>query len=375
MSKKTVDLFCGAGGLSLGFEMAGYEVLAGVDNEESFLKTFEKSHDDATSINRDLSNNGIKQVIEEQKIDPGILDVVIGGPPCQGFSTAGDRMIDDPRNKLVKEYTKAVKQIKPDVFLMENVTGLASMENGVGELVTEELSAIFDEMGYDSQYKILNAVNFGVPQKRERLFFVGAKKELSFNFSWPEPSHYSQNSLTSFSEDGQTHLTVGDAISDLPPLEPGQEKNRYASEPKTSYQRWARKRSSELMNHDSPNHSDVVVERIKNIPPGGNHSDLPEELQLNSGYPNIYGKLEWDRPADTITGNYGCASAPGRFLHPRDNRVLSVREGARLQSFPDEIELHGNRSERYKQVGNAVPPLLAKALAESINRALKGVND
>jgi len=370
---KTLDLFCGAGGLSLGFEMAGYEVLAGVDNEESFLKTFEKSHENATPIKKDLHDNGIKDVIENEQIDLNDIDVVIGGPPCQGFSTAGNRMIEDPRNELVKEYTNSIREIKPKVFLMENVTGLSSMENGVGELVTDELVDIFEEIGYKTKYKILNSVNFGVPQKRKRLFFVGIKDEINIDFRWPEPSYFSPNSLSAFKDSSKTHLTVRDAISDLPKLKAGGEINNYKKEPENSYQRWARKKSTRLLNHHAPNHGKTVLERIKNIPPGGNHSDLPEELQLNSGYPNIYGKLEWDSPSDTITGNFGCASAPGRFLHPRDNRVLSVREGARLQSFPDHIEIFGNKSEMYKQIGNAVPVVMATKLGIAIKNQIDEV--
>jgi len=370
MELNTIDLFCGAGGLSLGFELEGFNVIAGVDNHESYLETFKDSHNNSKPIKHDLSDDGIKKILQKNDINTDNIDVVIGGPPCQGFSTAGNRMIEDSRNKLVIEFCKSIKELNPRAFLMENVTGLTSMKNGVGELVVEELTDLFGELGYNVDYKVLSASDFGVPQLRKRLFIVGIRDEVKFN--WPKNTHFRKGPLDTFVETNgkKDYLTVRQAISDLPSLNPGEKKEKYISEPKTDYQKWARNDENKLKNHSAPNHSKIVIKRIKNIPQGGNHSDLPEELQLNSGYPNIYGKLSWDSPSDTITGNFGCASAPGRFLHPKDNRVLSVREGARLQSFPDTVKFYGSKSDQYQQVGNAVPPLLVKSLAKSIKRCI-----
>jgi len=370
MKLNVVDLFCGAGGLSIGFEMAGFEIVVGIDIEASFLKSFNSAHPGAVAIKEDLNKNKVKEMLKTHDINAEEVHVVIGGPPCQGFSTVGNRMIDDPRNNLVREFARAVKELKPPIFLMENVPGLASMKNGVGELIVEELLKVFEDLGYKTVYNILVAADYGVPQLRKRLFFVGIRRDLNASFSWPNRTHFPKTSLQSHMSEGKKYVTVREAISDLPSLKAGEEKVEYKSPPKNDYQKWARMGCKNLLNHKTPNHSEIVLERIRNIPPGGNHSNLPTELKLKSGYPNIYGRLRWDEPADTITGNFGCASAPGRFIHPEDDRVLSVREGARLQSFPDKIEFFGSLSQQYKQVGNAVPPLLAKAVANSIKSTL-----
>lgn len=366
MGLKVLDLFSGAGGLSLGFEMAGFDILAGIDIEKPFLKSFEVSHPNSIAINEDLSNKDIKSVLKNNEIDYKEIEVVIGGPPCQGFSTAGNRMVDDPRNKLVRVYAKAIKDLYPCLFLMENVPGLASMKNGIGERVADELIKFFEDMGYKTHFNVLVAADYGVPQLRKRIFFVGVREDFEDTFLWPKKTHYPKDSLMPFS-DSNNYLTVTDAISDLPKLNAGEVATEYDCPPQTKYQKWAREGSKKLYNHKAPKHSDVVIERIKNIPQGGNHSDLPEKLKLKSGYPNIYGRLSSVLPADTITGNFGCASAPGKFLHPTDNRVLTVREGARLQSFPDHVEFFGTLNQMYKQVGNAVPPLMAKAIATSMS--------
>jgi DNA (cytosine-5)-methyltransferase 1 len=362
---KAIDLFSGAGGLSLGFEMAGIDILAGIDVEKQFLRSYEFSHPNSIAILEDLSQQEIIPLLERYNIDPNEVEMIIGGPPCQGFSTAGNRMVDDPRNRLVKVFAKAIKDLNPNLFLMENVSGLASMKNGVGESVADELIKFFEKMGYRTYSKVLVAADYGVPQLRKRIFFVGVRKDIKNTFSWPKKTHYPKGSLMSFS-DAKEYLTVIEAISDLPKINAGEFSLEYDCLPKNGYQKWARGSNKKLYNHKAPNHSELVIERIKNIPQGGNHSDLPEELKLKSGYPNIYGRLKSGFPADTITGNFGCASAPGRFIHPIYNRVLTVREGARLQSFPDCIEFFGSLSQMYKQVGNAVPPLMAKSLAKSV---------
>jgi DNA (cytosine-5)-methyltransferase 1 len=365
-----IDLFCGAGGLSLGFEMAGFNILAGFEIEPKFLDTYKSSHPNTIGFNEDLNNVNITELLNENKIDPNTIDVVIGGPPCQGFSTVGNRMIDDPRNNLVRIYANIVKEIKPKIFLMENVSGLESMKNGKGELIKDELIEIFNEIGYNVKSKVLLAADYGVPQLRKRIFFVGIKKDYEYNFKFPTPTYYDKNSLFAYSDNSKKYITVKEAISDLPVIECKESSQGYDKDPSNDYQRYCRGDCTTLFNHKAPNHSELVIERIKNIPQGGNHSDLPEHLKLKRGYPNIYGKLDENKPADTITGNCGCASAPGRFLHPTSNRVITVREACRLQSIPDFVEFKGSNSQQYKQVGNAVPPLLAKAIALEIKNSL-----
>ena len=304
-----------------------------------------------------MNNTDILKLLPKNNIDIADIDVVVGGPPCQGFSSVGKRMIDDPRNKLVKVYADIVNKIKPKMFLMENVSGLASAKNADNEFVKDELIEIFSLMNYTVKSKVLLAANFGVPQLRKRIFFVGIRNDYPFNFTFPESSH-------------EKYLTVDEAISDLDEIDCGEASKTYKSKPKNDYQKYCRKNTKKVLNHEASKHSDLVVNRIKNIPQGGNHNDLPENLKLKHGYSNIYGKLDENRAADTITGNCGCASAPGRFLHPTINRVITVREASRLQSIPDYVEFKGSKTKQYKQVGNAVPPLLAKAIACEFKNSL-----
>ena len=196
-----IDLFCGAGGLSLGFEMADFNILAGFEIEPKFLDTYTSSHPNTIGFNEDLNEADILELLKENDIDPNDIDVVIGGPPCQGFSTVGNRMIDDPRNNLVRIYADIVDTIKPKMFLMENVSGLASMKNGQNELIKDELIDIFNDIGYNVESKVLLAADYGVPQLRKRIFFVGIRKEYEYNFKFPAPTHHDKSSLLSYSTD------------------------------------------------------------------------------------------------------------------------------------------------------------------------------
>lgn len=364
-----VDLFCGAGGLSHGFQKAGFNILLGIDKEENFLKAFDNSHPEAEAVNADLSEKSIEEITEEAGIGEDEVDVVIGGPPCQGFSTVGDRKQSDDRNKLVRSFADSLDKLKPEIFLMENVTGLKSMKDEHGNNVINELEKMFNQHGYQIKYKVLKASEYGVPQDRERLFIIGRKEGIE-EFEWPQSTHTNKNSIQAHSGEKETILTVREALSDIPDLTAGEKKTQYEREPSNKYQKELRQDSDEVLNHKTPDHSETVRERLRNIPQGGNHGDLPEDLQLNSGYGNIYGRLDEEKTADTITGNFGCVSAPGRFIHPTDDRALTVREGARLQSFPDHYEFFGSQSDQYKQVGNAVPPILAEKLAEKIREII-----
>jgi DNA (cytosine-5)-methyltransferase 1 len=251
---------------------------------------------------------------------------------------------------------------------MENVAGLSSMKNGLGNLVKEELFKLFNKIGYNVSSKVLLSADYGVPQLRKRIFFVGIQKDYNYYFNFPKPTHFVKNTL--FSSKDNIYLTVNDAISDLPKINCNESSEEYSSKPQNSYQAKLRKNSKTVFNHKAPKHSDIVLEQIKNIPQGGNHGDLPEILKLKKGYPNIYGKLDENKPADTITGNCGCASTPGKFIHPTSNRVLTVREASRLQSFPDYVKFFGSVNEQYKQVRNSVPPLMTKSVAEEVKNSL-----
>lgn len=351
---KVIDLFCGCGGLSEGFEDAGFEIISGNDVDKNMIESFKLNHPKAKAIFGDITKISSEELLNGNRKEEVIL--VIGGPPCQGFSTVGNRKEEDPRNKLFYEFVRVVRDIKPKMFVLENVTGILTMQGGrVKDTIKEE----FEKLGYKVKIKILHAEEFGVPQKRRRTFFVGHLFDKEFEFPKPE-----------FDGVNKKFRTVWDAIGDLPDLEIKQEKKDYDKEPQTDFQKFLRNGQKTLEEHKAPNHSELMIKRMECIGQGQNHSNLPEHLKLGSGYPNIYGRLIADEPSDTITGNCGCVSAPGRFIHPLKHRAITVREGARLQSFRDSKKFIGSQSSKYKQVGNSVPPLLAKALALKIKEFL-----
>jgi len=366
--KKVVDLFCGCGGLSEGFEDAGFNVVAGNDLDKNMIESFKLNHPKANAIIGDINKITSEHLLRDNKKEE--ITLVIGGPPCQGFSTVGDRKEDDPRNKLFYEFVRVVREIKPKMFVMENVPGLLTMQEGeVKEIIKKE----FEKLSYRVNVQILKAEEFGVPQKRRRVFFVG--NLFGRNFDFPKPTHRSgykdlnQKKLTLDCIKNAT--TVWEAISDLPEINSNQEAKNYDKEPRNDFQKFLRNGEKVLKEHKAPGHSEIMIERMKHIQQGQNHSNLPQNLKLKSGYPNIYGRLIANEPADTITGNCGCISAPGRFIHPFSHRAITIREAARLQSFRDSKKFCGNQNSKYKQVGNAVPPLLAKALALKIKTFLE----
>ena len=354
MNYKVIDLFCGCGGLSEGFEDAGFFVVSGNDIDKNMMGSFEINHPKAKAIYGDITKISTDQLLAGKSKED--ISLVIGGPPCQGFSTVGDRKKTDPRNKLFYEFVRIVREIKPKMFVLENVPGILTMQGGkVKEIIKQE----FENLGYKINIQILNAEEYGVPQKRRRVFFVG--NLFGKNFEFPKGEFDGKN---------KKFRTVWEAIGDLPEINSGEEKYQYDKEAKTDFQKFLRNGQKQLNEHKSPKHNDIMLERIKNLKQGQNHTHLPKHLKLNSGYPNIYGRMIAEEPADTITGNCGCISAPGRFIHPTQTRGMTVREASRLQSFRDSKKFVGSQNSKYKQVGNAVPPLLAKALALQIKSFL-----
>lgn len=345
-----IDLFCGCGGLSKGFEDAGYQILVGVDFEQSALNTFEKNHKDSKGLNLDLykskSFDTIKETIGDHKID-----LVIGGPPCQGFSLTGQRQFDDPRNQLYLAMIEIVRRFKPKAFLVENVPGMANLYKGT---VRDEVIKRFTDMGYNVSYKIVCAADYGVPQIRKRLFFVGLKNS-NVKFKFPEPY------LTP-----DKYITCEQAISDLPSLHDrlGSEISQYENNPLTDYQKLMRGSNNILHNHVAVAHKDFVKETIALVPDGGNYKDLPEGIGESRKFNMAWTRYASNKPSRTIdTGHRN-------NFHYKWNRCPTVRESARLQSFPDDFVFLGNRTQQNRQVGNAVPVLLAKAIAEQIKKYL-----
>ena len=345
-SLNVLDLFCGCGGLSKGFEEAGYNILIGVDFEQSALNTFNLNHKGAQGLRLDLSKPESFNTIDE-KLNGRTIDVIIGGPPCQGFSLTGPRNFDDERNKLYLAMIETVRRYQPKAFLIENVPGMANLYKGA---VKDEIVRRFSDMGYTVSYKIVCAADYGVPQIRKRLVFVGLK-DTTNPFCFPTPY------LTP-----TEYVTCEQAISDLPSLEDdlGEEISSYTCNPVNDFQKEMRGNSSQLQNHTAINHKQFVKDVIAQVPDGGNYKDLPSGVGESRVFHMAWTRLNSKRPARTVdTGHRN-------LFHYKYNRCPTVRESARLQTFPDDFVFLGNRGQQNKQVGNAVPVLLAKALAKKL---------
>lgn len=340
---RVLDLFSGCGGLSYGLTKAGFDIVAGVDNCADALVTFERNHPGAKSALVDLGNFSPDDI---EKIAGSDIDVVVGGPPCQGFSISGKRNPDDPRNKLYIGFIEVVAYYKPKAFILENVPNLISMAGGN---VKDEIIKEFTALGYNVQYKVLLASDYGVPQNRKRVFFVGVRDGLEFSYP-----------VATFADEKRT---TSDAISDLTEysLDEGATNKNAAL---TEYQKMMRKNTDRVFNHEISAHSEQTVSTIALVPDGGNYKDLPEHLK------NIRKRnIAWTRfgsfkPSNTIDTGHR------HHFHYKFNRIPTVRESARLQSFPDDFIFYGSKTSQYKQVGNAVPPILAEAIGIELKKTL-----
>jgi len=338
-----IDLFCGCGGLSYGFIEAGYDVVLGIDHWQDAIKTFEHNHEGAKGLVADLFNETPKEISKKTGIKKA--DIIIGGPPCQGFSIAGKRIVDDERNKLYKSFVSFVEFYKPQVFLMENVPNIVSMGKGV---VKDNIIEDFEKLGYNVVYKVLLASEFGVPQNRRRAFFIGTKGEDVFKF--PEIKN-------------PEFVSSSEAISDLPE-ESIADGTKYPIKAKSEYQEKIRKNANGLYNHEITTHNDQTIEIISLVPDGGNYKDLPVHLHKTRNVNIAWTRLNSKKPSFTIDTGHR------HHFHYKFNRVPTVRESARIQSFPDTFIFLGSKTSQYKQVGNAVPPLLAEVLAKSLKKYL-----
>lgn len=331
MTKKTiVDLFCGCGGLSYGFINAGYEVLLGIDNEPKALETFKKNHKNSPVICGDISKIGKKEI--QTITRQSKIDVLVGGPPCQGVSLSGHRLKEDSRNKLFLSYLRILSELKPEAFVMENVPGLIGLFKGeLKDILLEK----FDEYGYKVSYKILTAADYGVPQTRKRVFFVGLRNGKEFEF--PDP--FNENRITCF-----------EALSDLPEysVENG---NSYTTKASSKYQNAMRSNSEGIFNHEITNHSDQTKQIISLVPDGGNYKNLPPEFRNTRKVNIAWTRLNSQKPSLTIDTGHR------HHFHYEFDRIPTVRESARIQSFPDNFIFLGNKTSQYRQVGNAIPTL------------------
>lgn len=350
-AKKTViDLFCGAGGLSLGFRQAGYEVLLGLDVDWDAIQTFTANNPGVAWICKDVRKVSTSEILEEAGIGRGDVDVLVAGIPCEGYSLLNRRYNPlDPRNYLFAEFMRIARELRPRSVLIENVPGLLRRENGgFRKVIEDELR----ELGFHVYSFFLNAADFGVPQRRVRLFFVGTLSKEKFEV--PVSLYGPRESLPCLTSIVRPYITVWDAISDLPPLRAGEEKRTYESEPKTDYQRAMRNGSTILHNHRAPAHPEWTIRLIERAKPG--------EPLYNTFKQRI--KLRWDEPSPTIPA--GGIRPQWFFAHPEQPRGITVREAARLQSFPDTYVFYGSLIKQRILVGDAVPPLLARVLAKKL---------
>lgn len=337
-----LDLFCGCGGMSLGFERAGYHILLGIDVWKDALMTFKKNHKQNQTLCADMSTLKAEDI--EAVINTDKVDVIIGGPPCQGFSVAGKRIIEDERNKLYKGFVRMVSYFKPKAFMLENVPNILSIGSG---LVKEAIIKDFEGLGYKVVTKVLAASDYGVPQNRRRAIFVGML-DGQFDFDIPTVGH---------------KVTTEEALSDLSEgtLTNG---STYKSSPTCDYQSLMRINSKEVWNHEITIHNEQTKSIIAMVPDGGNYKDLPLGLQETRKVHIAWTRLNSKRPSITIDTGHR------HHFHYKWNRVPTVRESARIQSFPDDFIFMGSKTSQYKQVGNAVPPIMAQAIAEQLNKCL-----
>ncbi len=343
-----IDLFAGAGGMSLGAEMAGTDVQIVIESDPYAAQTYTQNF----TPKYDVFNSDIRHYKKQPLHIKGKPLVVFGGPPCQGFSTSNQRTRgkDNPENWLFREYIRVLKMYKPDWFVFENVSGILETEN---RFFVDHILKRFKKLGYATSHNIMNAMNFGVPQNRSRFFIVGSLNGTSYKF--PSPTSIKA-------------VTVKQAISDLPDLSNGAKVDwlEYCKPARSIYSKLMRKKSHKCSNHLVTNNAEYVLERYDHIQQGENWEAIPEYLMKNYKdrsrcHTGIYRRLCDDKPS-VVIGNY----RKNMLIHPTKNRGLSVREAARLQSFPDWFDFKGSIGFKQQQVGNAVPPLLAKAIFKQL---------
>ncbi|QBQ07615.1 DNA (cytosine-5)-methyltransferase 1 [Spiroplasma gladiatoris] len=346
---KILDLFSGAGGFSYGMEMnENFKTVLAVDINKNAIETFKKNFPSSEVILGDLTIEEVKEEIVNICIEKKV-NMIIGGPPCQGFSLKGKKLgLNDSRNFLFLEFFHIVEKLKPEIIVIENVKNMSTASDG---FFIKQIEKMFSDIGYNINHGILNSYNFGVPQIRERTIIIGC---LSKNIKLPKDYITKKN-------------TVRNAISDLNYLKSGEGsfEEVYKKEPDCEFQKQMRKDSKLLYNHQSSNHSKLSLHKLSLIPPEKGKEYLPNDLIGKQKFSTTWTRLEWDKPSPTIDTRFDTPSN-GKNSHPILNRAITPREAARIQSFPDNFIFYGNKTEVCKQIGNAVPPLLSKAIADSI---------
>lgn len=366
---RVIDLFCGTGGFAQGFLNFSdrFELVAAVDNFPRATATTRANHENCVVVTEDLRK--VRPSSLRRQLRPGSVDLIIGGPPCQGFSSLRpfrSSTDDDPRNNLFEQFALYVNYFRPKCFVMENVVGLLTHDKGA---TLNGIHECFRNLGYDTEWRILNAAQYGVPQKRERFVLIGAPIGAKIDF--PNPTHEFNGRTIGFKDRTRfvesrsklpRALSVMDAIGDLPPLASAEKQNHYHQPPNNAYQAARRRNADHLTLHEAARHTSKLLEIIRHS--GPNIKCIPERL-ISSGFSSCYSRLDPQEPATTITVKF-LSPASSKCIHPFQDRSLTPREGARIQSFDDDYVFVGAKCEIAAMIGNAVPPLLGQAIASSV---------
>ncbi|MCL4871515.1 MAG: DNA cytosine methyltransferase [Anaerolineae bacterium] len=363
-----IDLFAGCGGMSWGLSKRGFRILAAIDKWGRALKTFKLNHSEAELFNADVTELKPQQIMSKLGLRQGNLDCLVGGPPCQGFSKnvpAAYRFLEDPRNLLFRYYLDFVKELRPKVVFLENVAPIYNAYQGA---VRNEIIETLESLDYKVEAKVIWAHHYGVPQTRQRAFFFASRTGILPSFP---PATFAQEEIRTLFSVTRKYRSAWSAISDLPVLENGEgyEPMPYTFDPENDYQEMMRFESKELFDHITRELRPKQFARIASIKPGEGLKNLPEELRPQSGYSGAYGRLDFEMVAPTIT-RWVFHPGSGRFGHPKEQRLITIREAARLQSFSDDFRFTGSYIEKAHQVGNAVPPLLMQLFATNILNCL-----
>ena len=354
--------------MSWGLYQGGFKILAGIDNWNPALQTFRRNHPEATTIEADMANLNPQSVMDSLGLAPGDLDCLIGGPPCQGFSKnvpAAYRFLEDTRNQLFRDFLRFVDKMRPKIVVMENV---AEIYNAYGGIVRQEIIDSLDNLGYEVDVDNLFAPDYGIPQRRRRCFFFASQTGV---FPLLSPPTFGTAAATTLFGEVQPHRSAWSAISDLPVLQngDGDEPMAYELPALNAYQILMRSNSTILYDHVTRKLNTKQYTRIASLEPGQGLKNLPKEIRPKSGYSGAYGRLDFEMVAPTIT-RWFFHPGSGRFCHPREIRLLTIREAARLQSFSDDFIFTGTYIEKSHQVGNAVPPLIMQSMAVNIKVCL-----
>ncbi|AVT36243.1 DNA cytosine methyltransferase [Plantactinospora sp. BB1] len=377
-----VDLFSGAGGISLGLAKAGYKVLLASDVHPEYSITHTSNMPDTVFQVGDIRNWPDDWLLEQTGLLSGELDLLIGGPPCQGFSMIGSRVIHDPRNDLFREMFRLARAARPKALVIENVPGLATLAKGA---YLSHIQEGYTELGYDVEYAELLAAQYGTPQMRRRMVFIGFRKDLDLQagLGFPAPRRGKRGigelpaNLPVSAADEAEFVNTRDALGDLPPVAAGECVNTYVGPPTSEYQREMRAGlQSELFNHYAASLSSSNLARLRMLAPGQDWRDLPRELlppsmqrALRKDHTRRYRRMTWEGIPRSVITRFRDPKT-GEYTHPTQDRTLTIREAARLQGFPDRFVFGGTRTSQYEQVGNAVPVQLVKAIGEEIAAAL-----